>query len=322
MKLILKTNLIVVLFCILLNGLYAQSGNSNSNNEQTDQQTLLDPNFIKFKLNCTNENCGFQIVNSSNQTVAVFYGDGTHTFNTYLDYIHWYWRYHGNILFDIYATPSVQAIYMNTPVLINTYQTIGDTVFAVKRNNNLVFAIGVTPYQTNGAGFKCPLSIQGDGTQEALYVDGNGAQYAVDVSGNGFISGTWYMGSDIRFKKNIILIPHALSKILSLKGVSFSWRKDELKTNNFNDGNQIGFIAQDVEKVLPELVKTDADGYKSVSYGNLTPVIVEAIKEQQKIIDMQNTQIQKQEQMIKSLRNEIEKQNMDIKKIYTILNNK
>ena len=59
--------------------------------------------------------------------------------------------------------------------------------------------------------------------------------------------------------------------------MSFEW-----KTNWTED---IWFIAQDVEKVLPELVTTWDDGLKSVQYGNITAVLVEAMKEQQKMID-------------------------------------
>ena len=59
----------------------------------------------------------------------------------------------------------------------------------------------------------------------------------------------------------------------------------------FGDERQIGFSAQEVEKLFPEVVTTDANGYKSVDYGRLTPVLVEAIKEQQKQIDAQQQQI-------------------------------
>jgi hypothetical protein len=53
----------------------------------------------------------------------------------------------------------------------------------------------------------------------------------------------------------------------------------------FDEGLQFGFIAQEFEKVIPELVKSDKDGYKSIDYVKLTPVLVEAIKEQQKQIE-------------------------------------
>ena len=51
------------------------------------------------------------------------------------------------------------------------------------------------------------------------------------------------------------------------------------------EGEQIGVIAQEVEKVLPQTVLTPEDGYKSVDYSRFTPILIEAIKEQQKQID-------------------------------------
>jgi hypothetical protein len=53
---------------------------------------------------------------------------------------------------------------------------------------------------------------------------------------------------------------------------------------NFPSGNHLGLIAQEVEEVLPELVNTDDDGYKSVEYANLVAVLIEAIKEQQSML--------------------------------------
>ena len=60
---------------------------------------------------------------------------------------------------------------------------------------------------------------------------------------------------------------------------------------NFTDKMQMGFIAQDVEKIFPEMVFTDAAGYKSIDYSRLTPVLVETIKEQQQIVENQQKAI-------------------------------
>src|SRR5205085_1425583 len=68
-------------------------------------------------------------------------------------------------------------------------------------------------------------------------------------------------------------------------GVRYDWKQSEFPDYNFPEGKQIGFIAQEVEKVLPELVNTDANGYKSVAYANVAPVLVEAVKTQQKQMD-------------------------------------
>ena len=84
--------------------------------------------------------------------------------------------------------------------------------------------------------------------------------------------------SDRRLKKDIQPLQSALQKAIELKGVSYKWNLDEYPDKGLCKGKQIGLIAQDVEAVLPELVETDSDGYKSVSYAKLTAVLLEAIK--------------------------------------------
>lgn len=79
-----------------------------------------------------------------------------------------------------------------------------------------------------------------------------------------------------------------MDKVVKLRGVYFDWNEDE--TNFvFNDGKQIGVIAQEVEEIFPELVKTDENGYKMVDYTKITPVLIEALKEQNsKIVSLEN----------------------------------
>ena len=94
---------------------------------------------------------------------------------------------------------------------------------------------------------------------------------------NGTTTGTytttgWMHSSDARLKSNIAPIEDALGKVLELKGVYFNWKNDDEK-------RQVGFIAQDVEPVLPEVVGKDDEGTYSMSYGGVVPVLVEAIKE-------------------------------------------
>ena len=113
---------------------------------------------------------------------------------------------------------------------------------------------------------------------------------AVNVCGT-FTSNAATCSSDKRFKKNVSPLQNNLEKILSLQGVNYDWRVDEFPGKNFNEGHQIGFIAQEIEEVLPMVVQTDKDGYKSVDYSRLTPVLVEAVKEQQAIIDAQQMEI-------------------------------
>ncbi len=99
--------------------------------------------------------------------------------------------------------------------------------------------------------------------------------------------------SDIKWKKDVKTIIEALEKILHLRGVTYKWRIKEFPENNFEKGIQIGLIAQEVEKVLPELIDTDIEGYKSIEYTKLIAVLIEAMKEQQNIIDSQSKAIKK-----------------------------
>lgn len=109
--------------------------------------------------------------------------------------------------------------------------------------------------------------------------------YALDVTGDTHTTGYFrspngtIQTSDIRFKKNIEPIENALDKILSLRGVTYDWRRDEFPGRKFNDKHQMGVIAQEIEKQFPEAVITDAnDGYKSVNYSSLVAPLIEGMK--------------------------------------------
>ena len=107
-------------------------------------------------------------------------------------------------------------------------------------------------------------------TQEA-----DGLKMSGSYTGTFTASGDICAYSDKRLKRNIQTIDNALDTVHNLRGVTF---EKSLKPS-------IGVIAQEVEEVLPELVNTDADGMKSVAYGNIVGVLIEAIKEQQKQIE-------------------------------------
>lgn len=102
------------------------------------------------------------------------------------------------------------------------------------------------------------------------------------VHGSGYL---WcklggYFGSDIRMKEDIRELQSPLSKILKLKGVTYKYKNDKEKDKSKLD-DRIGLIAQDVEKILPEVVKDMDDGTKAIAYTDIIGVLVEAIKEQQ-----------------------------------------
>jgi len=95
--------------------------------------------------------------------------------------------------------------------------------------------------------------------------------YALDVSGSIRASGTILQSSDERLKENIYPIDNAFDRVNNIEGVYFNW-KDKSERN-------VGVLAQQVEKVLPEVVSQDGNGYLNVDYGGIVPLLLEAIKE-------------------------------------------
>jgi hypothetical protein len=122
------------------------------------------------------------------------------------------------------------------------------------------------------------LSRDGD-----LSIGKRNASCKLDVAGSICANGT-PINSDERFKKDIVVIENALTKLHDLEGVSYFMRTEEFKDRNFPESKQLGLIAQDVEGVFPELVITQNDGYKAVNYDGMIPILIEGIKEQQLII--------------------------------------
>ena len=131
---------------------------------------------------------------------------------------------------------------------------------------------------------------------------GVGDIFALDATnGNGHFKGdvTAYSTtttSDIKLKENVRDLEGALDTTLKLRGVKFDW-KDENK-----DNDQLGFIAQEVEEVLPEIVKEvtslsddNTETHKSVNYSAVVPVLVEAIKELKQEIDDLKEQLKNKE---------------------------
>ena len=110
-------------------------------------------------------------------------------------------------------------------------------------------------------------------TDAGLWICAN----SLSVTGNITASGNITAYSDRRLKTNIELIPNSIDKIKKINGYTFN-RTDM-------EGKHTGVIAQEVEKVLPEVVVEDEDGMKSVAYGNMVGLLIEAIKDQQKQID-------------------------------------
>jgi len=114
---------------------------------------------------------------------------------------------------------------------------------------------------------------------------------------NGLNLGLLHTHSDARLKKNIEPIPSSLTKVLQLNPVYYEWREDILPSSfvkGHRQGRQIGLIAQEVEDIIPEVVKEEKiydDEWKGVNYEKLTAVLIGAVKEQQEQIEELKTRI-------------------------------
>ena len=111
------------------------------------------------------------------------------------------------------------------------------------------------------------------------------ATYELKVTGDIGATGdvVAYVSSDERLKNNIELISNPIEKVQSLRGVTWEWNDNASEAAK--QSPNLGVIAQEVEKVLPQLVHDRENGYKGVDYSKLTGLLIEAIKEQQKQID-------------------------------------
>ena len=158
---------------------------------------------------------------------------------------------YGHITGITSATETVVNTDTNTTYTAGTGLTLTGTVFSndITNNNQLI----------NGAGYTTYTSNQATNTTSAV-------NFASVVA-----SGDITAYSDSRLKTDVKTIEGALAKTNSLRGVEYTRIADDAKS--------IGVIAQELEAVLPELVKTDDEGMKSVNYAQITGLLIEAVKE-------------------------------------------
>ena len=166
----------------------------------------------------------------------------------------------------------------NTPSYPLTFASnLGDKI-SLWGNSGSHYGFGIQP---------STLQIYTDGsTSNIAFGYGSSGSFsqtfAVYGNGNAVLSGTLTQFSDKRLKKNIAPLSYALNKILALHGYNYNW-----KDQKADPSRQTGIIAQEVEKVMPELVRKDDKGMMSVNYEGLIPYLIESIKEQQNTIEKQ-----------------------------------
>ncbi len=105
-----------------------------------------------------------------------------------------------------------------------------------------------------------------------LQIDSDGLLTIQELNGNAY-----FWTSDVRLKENVRRVDDALSTVNGMKGVSFKWKDNGY--NSLSNTEDLGLIAQDLEKVLPIAVNEQIDGMMGIHYHRLFPVLIEAIKE-------------------------------------------
>jgi len=165
-----------------------------------------------------------------------------------------------------------------TPVTLNGISFDGSTNITIPGDNmgnhTATQNIKTVTYAINSDGL--------DSKGLSFETSGN-ATFAQDVT----VRGNFYSPSDQRLKTNIETLENALQAIDSLRGVRFEFKNQ----NKYAKGPKIGVIAQELMKIYPEMVAMGNDGFYKVDYTQLTAVLIQAVKEQQKMIQHQQLEI-------------------------------
>jgi hypothetical protein len=183
------------------------------------------------------------------------------------------------------------------------YVVVGDTQGAnIAIDNNEIVA------RNHGA--TSTLFLNNDGGNVSLISNGIGnvgigtSSPAQKLHVNGSIQASCGVlsCSDERFKTHIEPLSGALTTVQKLRPVSFDWRVADFPERNFRAGRDSGFIAQEVESAAPELVQKGADGFYSLEYSKLTPLLTAAIQELQATVNRQRTQVEALQSELATLR--------------------
>ena len=147
-----------------------------------------------------------------------------------------------------------------------------------------------------------PEATQSASPSEENYYFGEIKEYSLDRIESELLNESVYLdvfaGSDSRFKRNIKSLGTTLNKLTHLEAVSWDWKTESFPNKNLETQTPVGFIAQDVQKVFPNLVKQDEDGLLMVNYSKIPVLLVQAVNEL-------NSKLIAQEQELKDLKKQI-----------------
>jgi hypothetical protein len=105
--------------------------------------------------------------------------------------------------------------------------------------------------------------------------------------------------SDYRLKKDVKVITESIKKISKIRGVRYTWKNPPFSSDKDKKGDDIGFIAQELKEVLPEVVFGNEKIYYRVKYPDIIALCIEAIKEQSNLLDVKENKLYLLEQIAK-----------------------
>ena len=167
---------------------------------------------------------------------------------------------------------------------------------------------GTATFQLQSAGVeKGFVQLSGNNLRLGTYSTNNtgnvifrldgGDRFTIFPSGNATLTGVLTQNSDVRLKSNIMPIRHAMNSLMLINGYNYFWQN-----KNMDSTMQTGVLAQELQKVFPELVKEDAAGTLSVNYSGLIPYVIQAAKEQQAEIEALKTRLLKIEKLLSKVK--------------------
>lgn len=240
----------------------------------------------------------------------------------------------GNVVFGVMASPTQTTASFNTVIGYDTgwglttgqnNTILGSRVKSLPPtlSNTVIIADGagnrriyVDSSGNTGIGTTAPggfrLNITNTATANVAQFNGSAGTQCTVVTGTG-----WSCTSDESLKTNVLNINNGVDIINQIQGVTYNWKNDQ------DGATQHGFIAQDIQKILPELVTTDQNGRLSLNKDGIMPYIVEAVKQQSGDIGKVNSQLNDQgvqigyiSDQLKALSGRVDEAELEIKQLH------
>ncbi|MEA9357881.1 tail fiber domain-containing protein [Bacteriovorax sp. PP10] len=153
-------------------------------------------------------------------------------------------------------------------------------------------------------------------TDTGVGINGSNSTYMFYVNGTAGGTSAYVNASDRRLKKDITTIPNALEKISQIRGVTYNWNHDVHPELVLGHREEMGVIAQEIEKVFPDAVTEDkTNGIKSVAYTMLIAPLIEAVKTLSKLVTDLFSTTEKNTREIASVKSELSAKDQEIKKL-------